>query len=200
MSDDFVISFLGKTLHGSNWKAALAKDLDVDRNTIVRYSKGEFKINPIHHRKLMELINKKRIELNKAEYELSLILHAHTKRSISLETRDFSFRITNVEKIQLGEMDINAYRIVQKNRGFELKSAVISLKDDKKLLLTISHFSKNLKDHRISKNPTFILNKFLSNEEVNLVLSNQENYQNSSITEYNDFPELLLSESENIEK
>lgn len=54
---DIDINKIGQALYGDNWRAPLAKALDVNERTMRRWEKGEFSVNPEIKPELVKLID-----------------------------------------------------------------------------------------------------------------------------------------------
>lgn len=65
------INQVGKALYGENWRAPLAKDLNINERTMRRYEKGELEVNPKLIPELINLIDQNIKDLQAAKMELA---------------------------------------------------------------------------------------------------------------------------------
>lgn len=63
------INKIGQALYGDNWRAPLAKALDVNERTVRRWADGEFEVNPKIIPELIKLIDQNIMQLNQAKKE-----------------------------------------------------------------------------------------------------------------------------------
>lgn len=149
------ITLIGEVLHGSKWKAPLAKDLGIDPITLARYASDKFPINPIHYTKLMELLIKKKSDLINAEYALSVLFNSKNNLPLEIKHKDFLLSIPRIKKIRIGNQKLNDIRLKPIINGFELKSVNIVKQHETEYFIVVNYFCLNKIGHRIFKSPTF---------------------------------------------
>lgn len=66
------INKIGLALYGDNWRAPLAKALDVNERTVRRWADGEFEVNPKIMPELIKLIDQNIMQLNDAKKETTM--------------------------------------------------------------------------------------------------------------------------------
>lgn len=149
------ISVIGEVLYGVKWKAPLAKKLGVNPITLARYASGEFAINPIHYKKLMELLVQKKTEVMNAEYLLSVLFNSKNNLPLEIKHKDFSLTIPRLKKLQFGNQSLKSISAKPIVDGFELKSVALLKQHEDEVFIVVNYFCLNSIGKRIFKTINF---------------------------------------------
>lgn len=159
-----LITQIGESLYGADWKSALASDLNINRKTIQRYASGEYEISPNLYTELQVLLAKRLTQICDAQNQLNQKIQERLSMMITVQSNKISVEISLADV--LSKNTENAKITYLKDSYFEVVNSSIKIQDKAQVSFTVFFKELNKTGEVIHSTTNLSLNQFLTNADI----------------------------------